>query len=232
MIRLYPLTLRQLGGGEPQTQIIEKMKTKQTKIDLSAAKWLPGAMALAATTASSQAATVQITLTGNKISSTGGNQLVADLTGDNVADLIFFDPTYGSEKVSVLVDGYAINAYVVVGPGWFFADARFANGGVGVGNGYGGTLRNLTYLNPILFTDTRINGGVATEAWVEVNAYNTSSTNHTVALSRLIFDDANATRPAFASVPGVQTEYVPEPSSLALLALGAGGLMMRRRRAA
>ena len=93
-------------------------------------------------------------------------------------------------------------------------------------------MRNLTYLNPILFTDTRINGGVATEAWVEVNAYNTSSTNHTVALSRLIFDDANATRPAFASVPGVQTEYVPEPSSLALLALGAGGLMMRRRRAA
>ena len=81
MIRLYPLPHRHLGGGEPYTHVIEKMKTKQTKIDRSAAKWLPGAMALAATTASSQAATVQITLTGNKISSTG-NQLVADLTGD------------------------------------------------------------------------------------------------------------------------------------------------------
>ena len=57
------------------------MKTKQTKIDHSGAKWLPGAMALAATTASSQAATVQITLTGNKISSTGGNQLVAEGLG-------------------------------------------------------------------------------------------------------------------------------------------------------
>jgi hypothetical protein len=29
---------------------------------------------------------VQITLNGNKISTTGGNQLVADLTGDNMVD--------------------------------------------------------------------------------------------------------------------------------------------------
>jgi hypothetical protein len=57
--------------------------------------------------------------------------------------------------------------------------------------------------------------------------------NHTVELSRLIFDDANTTRPAFASIPGAQTAWsaVPEPSSLGLLALGAGGLLARRRRA-
>ena len=71
-----------------------KTKTKQTKIDRSAAKWLPGAMALAATTASSQAATVQITLTGNKISSTGGNQLVADLTGDFIGDVTMGNAVY------------------------------------------------------------------------------------------------------------------------------------------
>lgn len=57
------------------------MKNKQSTISRSGAKWLPGAMALAATTAGSQAATVQITLTGNKISySTGATQLDLDLT--------------------------------------------------------------------------------------------------------------------------------------------------------
>jgi hypothetical protein len=41
------------------------MNTETTKIDRSGAKWLPGAMALAA--ASTQAATVQVTLTGKNI---------------------------------------------------------------------------------------------------------------------------------------------------------------------
>ena len=81
------------------------MKTKQTKIDRSAAKWLPGAMALAATTASSQAATVQITLTGNKISSTGGNQLVADLTGDGIDDIAAASSVYDSRYASVRLGG-------------------------------------------------------------------------------------------------------------------------------
>ena len=81
------------------------MKTKQTKIDRSAAKWLPGAMALAATTASSQAASVvQITLTGNKISSTG-NQLVADLTGDGNADVGFNDAWTDENSAGVRVNG-------------------------------------------------------------------------------------------------------------------------------
>jgi hypothetical protein len=91
-----------------------------------------------------------------------------------------------------------------------------------------------SYLNPITFTDQRINGGSPTGAWLQVNAFNTSATSHTVELSRLIFDDESTTRPGFGSVPDVQTEWqvsaVPEPgSNLALLALGAGGLTLRRR---
>ena len=81
------------------------MKTKQTKIDRSAAKWLPGAMALAATTASSQAAIVQITLTGNKISSTGGNRLEADLTGDGNDDLLVGVFGFGMYSVRAQLNG-------------------------------------------------------------------------------------------------------------------------------
>lgn len=215
------------------------MKTKQTKIDRSAAKWLPGAMALAATTASSQAATVQITLAGNKISSTGGNQLNADLTGDTIADLVFaFSALVGPGGVKAYVakpgggaDGIGAE-FVQSSPNFSYkADARFSNG-VGVKSDSGPSVQSVSYLNPVTFSDSRINGGSPTGGWLQVNAFNTSASNHTMEFSRLIFDASSTTRPGFASIPGAQTEWgaVPEPSSLGLLALGAGGLLTRRRR--
>ncbi|MFN6017201.1 MAG: PEP-CTERM sorting domain-containing protein [Verrucomicrobiota bacterium] len=215
------------------------MKTKQTKIDRSAAKWLPGAMALAATTASSQAAVVQITLTGNKISSTGGNQLVADLTGDNVADIGITNAFVSNQGVNAVVNGSDVwaGSMIQYGLPYYIADAAFVwADGLGMAAGF--SPKSTRLLNPITFSDSRINGGVSTEAWLEVRAFNSNATNHTVELSRLIFDDASTTRPGYSitSNPGVQTEWsasaVPEPSSLGLLALGAGGLLARRRRAA
>jgi hypothetical protein len=214
------------------------MKTKQTKIDRSAAKWLPGAMALAATTASSQAATVQITLTGNKISTVGGNDLKADLTGDGNADLAFVAQAIVGAGISGWSVAFGIGAYL--GASYFapfanfFVDAAFAVGGVGVGSSGRAFPVAASYLNPITFTDSRINGGTLTEGWLQVNAFNTSATDHTIQFARLIFDDANTTRPGFASIPDVLTAWqvsaVPEPgSNLALLALGAGGLTLRRR---
>jgi hypothetical protein len=57
-----------------------------------------------------------------------------------------------------------------------------------------------------------------------------------VELTRLIFDDASTTAPVLSSIPDVQTEWspsaIPEPSSFALLGLGAAGLLARRRRQA
>jgi hypothetical protein len=172
MIRLFPLTLRHLGGGEPYTQVIEKMKTKQTKIDRSAAKWLPGAMALAATTASSQAATVQITLTGNKISSTG-YQLVADLTGDGNADVgIGADFFYNDSSAGMRVNGGWVRAGMI---GVLYrVDASFASG-VGDASWTASMATSVACLNRITFTDTRINGGITTAAWLQVNAYNSSA---------------------------------------------------------
>lgn len=112
-------------------------------------------------------------------------------------------------------------------------DARFVDGGVGLAGGAGGLPSDVSYLNPVIFTDARINGGQPTEGWLQVNAFNTSRSDHTVEFARLIFDDESTTRPAFASIPGAQTEWgaVPEPTSLGLLALGAGGLLLRRSRA-
>jgi hypothetical protein len=207
------------------------MKTKQTKIDRSAAKWLPGAMALAATTASSQAASVvQITLTGNKISSTG-NQLVADLTGDLSPDVSFRSATYRAVSAGVQINSNWVQA--MTGGAGFFADAMFALGVVGVAQNGSNNPVSVSCLNPITFTDPQINDGLPTNAWLQVNAFNTSAVSHTVELARLIFDTESTTRPVFGSVPGVQNEWVaavPEPgSNLALLALGAGGLTLRRR---
>jgi hypothetical protein len=83
-----------------------------------------------------------------------------------------------------------------------------------------------------------VNGGAATNGWLESHAFNSSTTSHTVELTRVIFDNASTARPGFGSIPGVQTAWsavaaVPEPgSNLALLCLGAAGLLVRRRRLA
>ena len=116
----------------------------------------------------------------------------------------------------------------------YAVDAAFGSVGVGVATGLGGGVQSVAYLNPITFTDTDINSGAATGGWLQVNAFSSNLTGHSVQLSRLIFDDASTTRPVWFSIPDVQTEWqvaaVPEPgSNLALLALGAGGLALRRR---
>ena len=214
----------------------KQYKNMKTKMKRQGSNELPrfavGALAIAGASAAN-GAIVQITLTGNKISSTG-NQLVADLTGDTNADVTFGQESWGPYYVAVGIDGGFRLRAVNMG-GMYFVNAADGNSaGVGVPGIMNGPVpQSASYMNHITFTDQRINGGAPTEAWLQVNAFNTSATSHTVELSRLIFDDASVTRPAFATIPGVQTEWsaVPEPSSLGLLALGAGGLLARRRRA-
>jgi hypothetical protein len=213
----------------------KQYKNMKTKMKRQGSTELPrfavGALAIAGASAAN-GAIVQITLTGNKISTTGGgNQLVADLTGDTVADVTIANPFLGPYSAKVLMNGNWLSARR--GGTSFYVDAQFAAGGVGVATASARGATTATYLNPITFADRRINGGATTQGWVQVKAFNNSDTSHTVELGRLIFDDANTTRPAFASIPGAQTAWsaVPEPSSLGLLALGAGGLLARRRRA-
>ena len=96
----------------------------------------------------------------------------------------------------------------------------------------GTSARNIKYLNPVTFTDSRINGGLPTDGYLEVNSIAAGSTANSVTLTRFVFDDASTTRPTGVSTttPYTPAVLIPEPSSLTLLALGAGGLLARRNR--
>ena len=200
--------------------------------------------ALAASVAATQASTVQITLTGNKLT-TSINTLNADLTGDGTADIAFGSPGQRiaghSPGVSFQLNGIGsrLRAQFNTGSGGSYAvQAEFAGGGKGTIFENGGPKHDIKYLNPITFTDARINGGASTQGYLEVNAFNTSKTLHTIALTRLVFDNASTTLGTGGlSTSATYTTFVavavPEPSSFfGLLALGAGGLLARRRQAA
>jgi len=196
--------------------------------------------AVAATVASTQASVVQITLTGNKLTNSS-DTLNADLTGDGTSDITFGGVEQKSSAVIAKINGGAYvyaGLFVTINKAFYAAVAAFnPSGGVGRSFQSSPFKENIKYLNPLSFTDARINGGALTQGYLEVNAFNTSYSQHTVALTRLVFDDASTTLGnSGLSTSATYTEFVaaavPEPSSLGLLALGAGGLVARRRRQA
>ena len=198
-------------------------------------KWMAGATAAtAAGVSTSQGGLVTISLTNNFISGYGNN-LNADLTGDGHPDLTIVGVAYqvthryfttskggmgyyrsfDKTRAQAILNGVFAGAY-------FSHDYGF--GTVQLGSKIGHFYRSsgtpsLTSSIPIFFKDLHINGGSPTEGSLEVTvAYGT------VQLDSFTY---NSDTPA----AGSRVAAVPDQgSSLALLAMGAGGVLALRRR--
>jgi hypothetical protein len=198
-----------------------KMK-RQRQTELP--RFIVGALATAGASVAN-GATVQISFANNVVSRTNGtNDFVGDLTGDGAPDVT----GYGGWKTSF---GGAVAYVKGMGVKVATATANWGSVKIGGGNWVKGESGGLA---AITFTDMRINNGAVTSGFVDVTA-GFPGGDPTVYLKRLIFDDSNVNAPtgltsASTGIPAWTA--VPEPSSLGLLALGAGGLLARRRRAA
>jgi hypothetical protein len=189
-------------------------------------KWMAGATAATVGATASQAGLVTVNLVNNYISAQGGNHLNADVTGDGQPDLIianatnFFFRTFirtsgGSSRYSLsaragaYLNGIRARAYI------HLTSPHYLSVLLGSQRRTYGTL-TLTGSIPIAFKDLHINGGAQTEGSLKV----------TVSLpiqSRTGID-------AKVQLDSLSYNRVPDGgSSLALLALGAGGVVALRR---
>lgn len=210
-------------------------------------KWITTAIAATAGAGGANAAVVQITLTGNQINTTTGNALVADLTGDGFDDVTFSGALFTRTSMLTNAGGFRFSAKVNINSGqsvygkaaaapFQTVRANFASGvgTAGPSSTYGNTITN-SFLNQVTFTDLRINNGALTTGYLQIQSTSAFGVGGTVALTRLVFNDASPTLAAGGLNTGTtydEFQVVPEVSSLALLALGAGGLVFRRQRPA
>jgi hypothetical protein len=195
-------------------------------------KWMAGATAAGVT--ASQANTITINLLNNYISATGGNHLNADLTGDGHPDLTiagaaysvfnpippgsggFTYPSYNKYFARVDLNGvhaqaYADNDYgfgtVRLGSQTNHFGARSVTGGV---HPYASLIGSI----PIFFKDLHINNGALIKGTLDVTVFAEAGWPN------------NDTRIQLDSF----TYATPDQgSSLALLAMGAGGILAFRR---
>ncbi len=210
----------------------EPYKNMKTKMKRQGSTELPrftvGALAIAGASAAN-AATVQITFNGSYISSTGGNHLVTDFGGDGTGDnLRGYTEAAGVRLYwggGYQVGGAFNNGIPIVFVEQSSAMGSFSGGGVV-------TLRGITRV--VSFTDANVRDGASTLGYLDITS-TVAGTDKRVTVNRLIFDDVTGGEISGLNVTAAAfTEYgsspVPEPgSNLALLALGAGGLTLRRR---
>lgn len=194
---------------------------------------MPGALALAAGASTAHAATVQISF-GDRIATSSIDSFNPDLTGDGFQDLRLGRSTGESNPgmTSVNFDsmvGYRLLARAAKGA----TSASLTVGSVSVFT-VGDSL-NLRSLVPITFRDAAINGNQITSGWLDLSASAGMDRDAEIRVIRLIFDDEATAAPTGvsfgdAAYPEFGVSAVPEPGqNLGLLALGAGGLLLRRR---
>lgn len=184
--------------------------------------------------ATADAGTVQITQSNNFVNYTT-NQLNADFTGDMNPDGIlsgfggftsssyvtFFSSKrfqYYTRIASASLNSSRIGAaqvrtvYSYSYPVGGFLGSSFRNyfafvRGTVSTYSFGSSPASAAGLVPIFFQDARINGGSNTGGFLDVSAFSTGFTNHTVQILRLVFDDASTTAPTGVTAGGSNTEW-------------------------
>ena len=183
-------------------------------------KWMAGATAAtAAGVTASQASTITVTLSGNFLSSSGGNHLNADLTGDGHADVTFKSI---NNKYTVAYSSGAATARVNINNVFNRARVTFlagvtgfqATAGAHATFNFGPSAAVFGFI-PITFSDPSINGGATTNGMLMVTDTAGPGRTAEVQLDSFTYNTA--------SVPD-------QGSTLALLAMGAGGVIALRRR--
>ena len=191
-------------------------------------KWMAGATAAtAAGVTASQASTITVNLFGNYISAYGGNHLNADLTGDGHPDLTiagasFFHRLYYIGSTAFFRDGARATLNGVVAYGFAFGDGGPIGEILGSKTAdvrYAGGPSTLTGSIPIFFKDLHINGGAPTKGSLEVTV---SSRDPHVQLDSFTYTSNTLDQASSRTLPD-------QGSSLALLAMGAGGILALRR---
>jgi len=198
-------------------------------------KWMASATAAtAAGVSASHASLVTINLTNNYISAQGGNHLNADLTGDGHPDITIAnafnsvftrEPTASSyfSSAGVIINGVRARAFYhrldLVGYVTLGSKRAGFFGHPSLGSSYGSGTNLLTGSIPIFFKDLHVNGGTPTKGFLEVTV---SGNDAEIQLDSFTYASNTPATRSRAAVPD-------QGSSLALLAMGAGGILALRR---
>ena len=200
---------------------------RSTKKSSAAPRWQWWAGAAAVSLASVPAAhaqTITVPLSNDYFSWSSGFHLNPDLTGDNTPDITISNPgsvNFASRNISelgvhCLINGFTLlaiherigrsNVYeAIIGPG-----IEISTRGPVVSTG----------IIPITFSDPAINNGTTTPGQLEVSVGT---------YEYALFGEFNE-YDSYIQLDSYTYTPIPEPSTLALLALGAGGVLTLRRR--
>jgi hypothetical protein len=195
-------------------------------------KWMAGATAAsAAGVSASSAGLITVNLTNNFISATGGNHLNADLTGDGQSDLTIAN-AFNSRRIHTS-SGHTLTGFTrsyarvdlngVRAQAFWSHDYGYGSAKLGSQSQHFGA-RSVTFgvhpyasvtgSIPISFKDVHINGGKPTTGSLQVTVFagfNLQDSGAKVQLNSFTYATPD------------------QGSSLALLAMGAGGIVALRR---
>jgi hypothetical protein len=219
-------------GKQPLAVLKSNHRKPNLKTGDNRWKWMAAAAAATAGgVAQSQAGLVTISLSNNFISATGGNHLNADLTGDGQSDLtIAYAVNYrrihtsSGHTLTGFTRSYAgVDLNGVHAAAFFSHDYGYGSAKLGSQSQHFGArsvtsgihpYASVTGSVPISFKDLHINGGKLTTGSLQVTVF--AGFNELNNGAKVQLDSFTFTTP-------------DQGSSLALLAMGAGGVLALRR---